>query len=130
MDIKKLDVPALLRQLAEMREKMPKPEGPRRAGPLPGSSATRTKLLRSGNSMADFETQALIDALEAMAEEIRTVIAEKEAKALEMALDAFYVAEDLIRDPQHAELIPQVEALRAAYERDFGRPIPPRKPKS
>jgi hypothetical protein len=127
MEIKKLDVPALLRQLAEMREKMPKPEGPR-AGPLPGSSATRTKL--SGNSMADFETQALIDALESMAADIRTVIAEKEAKALEMALDAYYAAEELILDPQHAELIPQVEAMRAAYQKDFGKPIPPRKPKS
>jgi hypothetical protein len=79
MDIKKLDVPALLQQLAEMREKMPKPEGPRSRSRLPGSSATRTKLPRPGNAMADFETQGLIETLESMAEEIRTVIEEKQA---------------------------------------------------
>lgn len=129
MSVKKMDTPALLRQLAEIRERLPKPEGPRRVGPQPGSSTTRTKLPRSGDAMADFEAQALIDALESMAEDVRAIIAEKQAKLLAMALDVYYTAEELIRDPEHANLIPTVEAMRAAYMKDFGKPIPPRERK-
>jgi hypothetical protein len=129
MSVKKLDAAAFLRQLAELRERLPMPEGSRRAGPQPGSSTTRTKLPRSGDSIADFESQAVIDALESMAEDVHAIVEEKQARLLAMALDAYYVAEDLIRDPAHANLIPQVEAMRAAYKKDFGKPIPPRERK-
>jgi hypothetical protein len=129
MSVKKMDAAALLRQLAELRERLPKAEGPRRVGPQPGSSTTRTKLPRSGDSMADFEAQAVIDALESMAEDVRAIVDEKRARLLAMALDVYYTAEELIRDPEHANLIPTVEAMRAAYMKDFGKPIPPRKPK-
>jgi hypothetical protein len=129
MSVKKLDAAAILRQLAELRARLPTPEGPRRVGPQPGSSTTRTKLPRSGDSMADFEAQAVIDALESMAEDVRAIIEEKQARLLAMALDVYYTAEELIRDPEHANLIPTVEAMRAAYKKDFGKPIPPRERK-
>ena len=41
-------------------------------------------------------------------------------------LEVYYAAEDLARDPAHAELIPHVEAMRRAHEAQYGRPIPPR----
>lgn len=42
------------------------------------------------------------------------------------ALEIYYAAEELARDPEHAELIPHVARMREAYERDYGVPIPPK----
>jgi len=41
------------------------------------------------------------------------------------ALRIYYAAEELARDPANAHLIPHVEAMRRAYEHDYGVPIPP-----
>ena len=61
-----------------------------------------------------------------MAAELRMAQNEAEARVLSQALAVYYAAEELARDPAHADLIPQVEAMRTAYERDYGRPIPAR----
>jgi len=42
------------------------------------------------------------------------------------ALDVYYTAEELARDPEHAHLAAQVEAMRLAHEREYGHPPPPR----
>jgi len=34
--------------------------------------------------------------------------------------------EEMVQDPQHAELIPRLERLRKAYYDAYGEPIPPR----
>jgi hypothetical protein len=41
-------------------------------------------------------------------------------------MEVYYSAEELARDPANAHIIPHVEAMRAAYEKDFGHPIPAR----
>src|SRR4029079_9339376 len=53
----------------------------------------------------------------ALADEGRTLL-------LEDALTIYYIAEDLARDPANAELLPFVEKIRKAHEREFGKPIP------
>lgn len=75
---------------------------------------------------SDFAALAVAEALMALAAKIRAVLARREEELYQKCLTAYYVAEDLARDPQHANLIPHVEALRAAHERDYGFPIPPR----
>jgi hypothetical protein len=39
-------------------------------------------------------------------------------------LDLFYDLKEAVREPENAHLIEHVEQMRAAYERDYGRPIP------
>jgi hypothetical protein len=46
-----------------------------------------------------------------------------------MGLEIFYAAEEASQDPANAHLIEQVEEMRAAYEREYGRPIPPKEKK-
>jgi hypothetical protein len=42
------------------------------------------------------------------------------------ALEIYYAAVELAKDPEHAHLIRYVEQMRAVYRRDFGREIPER----
>lgn len=121
----KMDVPAILEKLAAIRERLPLPEHVRNR-PKPVSDTRANMPPLSSDAMADFEQQALIDALESMADEVHAIVEEKRAQALEKALEIYYAAEELAKDPANAELIPQLEAMRKAYEKDFGKPIPPR----
>jgi hypothetical protein len=75
---------------------------------------------------SDFAALAVADALRALAAKIEAVLARRHEELYQKCLTAYYVAEDLARDPQHANLIPQLETMRAAHERDYGYPIPPR----
>jgi hypothetical protein len=121
--MKKLDAQAVLRKLAEMREAMPKPTKPSKT-PRKSEATSRAAGV---NSLEDFDQLAIIDALESMATELDEAIQEKREHAIQSALEVYYNAEELAKDPAHAELIPHVENMRKAYEKDFGRPIPPRK---
>lgn len=121
---KKLDAEPILRELAEMRKKIPflDDNGPRQThdGRLPDGRQPRTA--------EEFEYLALADGLETFAADLSSAINRKRAEAMEAALQVYYTAEELARDPEHADLIPHVEKMRAAYLKDFGKPIPP-KPK-
>jgi len=77
---------------------------------------------------SDFELAAAADALGTLAGQIQSVIDRRMEKLYEEALEVYYVAEELARDPEHADVIPHVEAMRRAHENSYGRPIPP-KPK-
>jgi hypothetical protein len=77
-------------------------------------------------ALRDFELLAVADSLHALSEDIRAECDRRLEEAYRAALRAFYVAEELARDPAHAELIPHVAAMRAAHEAQYGRPIPPR----
>ena len=48
-------------------------------------------------------------------------------EAMEQAMEIYYAAEELAKDPAHAHLIPYVEQMREIYRRDFGKDIPPKK---
>lgn len=118
MKPKKLDAARILGQLAEIRRSIPfldeKPVRPSFDGRLQACTAE------------EFEYLAVEEGLESLASELSSAIERKHAEAVEMALQVYYTAEELSRDPAHADLIPHVQRMREAYERDFGRPIPPR----
>ena len=76
-------------------------------------------------AMSDFEVLGAMEALEAMAGEIQAFVDHRIEEAYRKALEVYYTAEELSRDPEHAELLPHVEAMRRAHEEQYGKPIPP-----
>jgi hypothetical protein len=118
-----IDAEPILRLLAEMRERLPAHPARRRQ-----FEEVRT---RSGNGMRveteeDFEWAAVIGTIESLGDDIESVVAEKRAAQLETALRVYYATEEASHDPANAHLIDHVKRMRAAYERDYGRPIPPK----
>jgi len=125
MKPKKMNASEILAELARLREQLP-PEM-KKPRPRKDSGATRTKLPPSGDAMADFETAAVIEALESLADDVHAGIEEKRAKMIEKALEIYYAAEELAKQPEHADLIKHVEEMQRAYMSEFGKPIPPKK---
>ena len=119
MTMKKLDAAEALRRLAEIRKGIPFLEEsmPRRTG---------DGRLDDCGTVEEFEAAALAEGLENLADDLSAAIRKKQAEALEAALRIYYAAEELARDPANAHIVSQVERMREAYERDFGRPIPPK----
>src|ERR1051325_1355580 len=119
---KKLNAEEMLARLAAIRAQIPHLDAPR-----PAKEKRPERMSPSGaEDMADFEMESVAEALESMADELHAAIEAAQAKAVAQALEIYYAAEELAKDPAHADLIPHVEAMRAAFERDFGKPIPPR----
>lgn len=121
---KKMTAAEILDELAKLRERLP--EEMRRPRPKKESSE-RMALPASGDAMADFEQQAIIDALQSLADDVHAGIEEKRAKMMEKALEIYYVAEELSKQPENAHLIKHVEEMQRAYQAEFGKPIPPKK---
>jgi len=121
--VQKLDAERILGMLADMRKKLPLvDEGSRQ------SEDARTRLTAGVpvETEEDFEWAAVMDGVESLARDVSAVAAQKRAEVLEMALRVYYAMEEAARDPANAHLIEEVEKMRAAYERDFGKPIPPK----
>jgi hypothetical protein len=78
----------------------------------------------NARTMEDFELETVAEALETMVEETSAVIEALEESVFEQALDIYYAAEELARDPEHAHLVEHVEKMRRSYEAEEGRPIP------
>jgi len=111
----------ILSMLAALRKLIP--QAPR--------ERTETEIARQGGSsgtdaIADFESAAVADALESMADSLGAAIDDAQTNLLARCLEVYYTTEELSRDPAHADLIPHVEAMRRAYEQSYGKPIPPR----
>jgi hypothetical protein len=122
---KKLDAEPILRKLAEMRKSIPYLD---EAPPRPKVDGRAT--IPEGfplETAEDFEYAAVAEALQTFADDLNAVIEQKRAHLEEQALEVYYTAEELAKDPAHADLIPVVERLRQAYFNDHGKPIPPRK---
>lgn len=124
MKKKKLDAEPILRELAEIRKAIPwlqpntpRPESDGRMPDIDGVQAWTEE---------DFEYAAVADGLESLAGDLSAALEHARTVATEKALEIYYAAEELARDPAHAELIPHVERMRAAYEKEHGRPIPPK----
>ena len=115
--MKELDPEDLLAALTEMRTMIP-PEFRRTAKDLPEP----TRL--DGETEEDFLWNAAEEAVDSFHAEVRAVAQARRKQLLERVLDLYYAMEEAARDPQHAELIPQLEVMRAAYLRDYGHPIP------
>ena len=124
MATKKLDAEPILRKLAEMRASIPYLD---EAPPRPADEG-RTALDGIPLETAeDFEYAAVAAGLQSLADDLSAVIEQKRAHAEAQALEVYYAAEELARDPEHADLIPHVERMRQAYRNDHGHDIPPRK---
>lgn len=72
----------------------------------------------------EFAWETVQEALESLVAEMEALNDARRQKLLDAILDMYYGMEEAIRDPANAHLIPHVEKLRAAYFRDYGRPIP------
>lgn len=121
MTKKPFDAAGILRTLEEIRKVMPRPSKPF-TPPAPRHDGRMTDAV----SEEDFEMLAVAEGLESLAAELSAALREKERSVFEQALDIYYTAEDLARDGQHPDLVPHVEAMREAYEKSYGLPIPPR----
>ncbi|HJQ40294.1 MAG TPA: hypothetical protein VKB93_24380 [Thermoanaerobaculia bacterium] len=124
MATRKLNAEPILRKLAEMRASIPYLDEapPRRADD--GRTTLDGLPLETAE---DFEYAAVAAGLQSLADDLSAVIEQKRARAEEQALEIYYAAEELARDPEHADLIPHVERMREAYQHDYGCAIPPRK---
>lgn len=124
MKEKRLDAEAILRQLAAIRKAIPHlpPDAPR---PASDGRAPDTGGVQSWTE-EDFEYAAVADGVASLAGDLSAALERARNVATEKALEIYYAAEELARDPEHAHLIPHVERMRAAYESEHGRPIPPR----
>jgi len=126
----KVDVEAILKTLATIREEARRqlPKGI----PLPPSAPPEDFAFMDAfvpgdeEAMEAFEMETLAVALETVANELSASIQAAREKALEQAMEIYYTAEKLARDPEHADLIPVVEQMREAYRKDFGKEIPER----
>lgn len=121
----KLDANLILGQLADLRKRIPYLDEAASSRPAEDIRTRSTDGLPL-QTAEDFEWAAVIDALESLANDVSAIVAQKRAQALESALRVYYAAEELSHDPEHADLVEQVEKMRAAYEREFGKPIPPK----
>jgi hypothetical protein len=120
---KKVNAQEVLTKLAEMRAQVPflKDKPPRK--PQPGAMDGRFNAM----SEEEFELLAIADGLQSFADDLHESIAEQQAIAMAQAMEVYYTAVELSQQPEHADLIPHVEAMRAAYIRDYGHP-PPNRP--
>lgn len=108
----------ILAALAEMRTMIP-PEFRRAGKDLP---ETTSRL--DGSTEEDLAWDAAQEAVESMLAEVQAVAQAKRQRLFEKILDIYYGAEEASRDPKNAHLIPHLEAMRKAYEKDHGHPIP------
>ena len=124
---KRLDAAEALKTLALVRASIPEkfrvPVPPREEPPqqlhFPADALNE-------DAMELFELEAVQEAVETVLAELTASLDNARDLAVKEALKVFYAAEELAKDPENAELIPHVIAMREAYERDFGKPVPPR----
>lgn len=126
----KVDVEGILETLSSMRQKIPMlARNPAKAKPPVEDTAADMGAFVAGTpeEMEAFEMETLADALESFADELSESIEMAQQRAMEQAMEVYYAAEELAKDPEHAHLIPYVEEMRKIYRRDFGKDIPKRK---
>jgi len=122
MTKQKIDVEGILNTLAAIRKQVPYLTD----APPRDSAGDITLLAGDDEAMELFEMETLADALESFASELSDSIETAQQQAMAGALEIYYAAEKLAKEPEHAHLIPYVEQMRAVYLRDFGRDIPER----
>jgi hypothetical protein len=118
MQQQRLNATRILGELARIRS----------AIPLDGLTPVRKQehdvRRTEARTMEEFELEAIADAAESLAEDIHAVVEAKTQAMMEKALDVYYAAESLAREPEHAHLIEHVENMRRAYAAQYGRAIP------
>jgi len=128
MSKKKTDVEAIINDIANLRARLPKTARTRAAVRPPEKPAERMAFVPGDEEAIEaFEMLALQDTLESLADDVHAIAEEKREALVAKTLEIYYAAEELSKDPEHADLIPHVEKMRAAYRKDFGTEIPPKK---
>jgi hypothetical protein len=128
-----VDAEAILKTVAEVSATFQKTLTPEERAlmnrPLDGGDELPAAYAAEEGELAesDFELASAAEALRTLAGQIESVIDRRMQAAYAEGLRVYYVAEELARDPEHAELIPHVEAMRNAHQAQYGRPIPPKK---
>ena len=126
MSKQKVDVEGILNTLALMRQKIPQLAA--RPKKKVSDTADLTSFVPADEAaLEQFEMETLAVALESFAGELSASVEEAQQKAMSDAMEIYYAAEELAKDPEHAHLVPYVEQMRAIYRRDFGVDIPKRK---
>jgi hypothetical protein len=80
----------------------------------------------AAGSREEAMTEFTIDALQALADDMQSVLDRRMETLYHRSLDVYYAAEELARQPEHAHLVEHVEAMRRAHEKEYGVPPPPR----
>ena len=114
----RLNATRILGELAKIRSAIPLD------GLTPVRKQDHDSRRTEARTMEEFELEAIADAAESLADDIRAVVEAKMQTLMEQALDVYYAAEALARDPEHAHLIEHVENMRRAYAAQYGRAIP------
>jgi hypothetical protein len=122
MTKQKIDVEGILNTLAAVRKQIP-----HLADAPPRDTPNAVTFPAAGDdAMELFEMETLADALESFSGEVSDSIETAREKVLAGALEVYYAAEELSKDPEQAHLIPLVEQMRESYRRDYGTDIPER----
>ena len=74
----------------------------------------------------DATIEFTIDALQTLGNDMQSILDRRMEKLYREALEVYYATEELAAKPEHAHLREQLEAMRAAHERQYGCPPPPR----
>ena len=126
---KRFKAAPILEQLAAIRTAIPhhlRPATPRPRKNDEGARGTFTGGTLTEDDIETFEMEAVADGLESLMSELSESLDAAQERLAKQAMEIYYAAEELAKDPAHADLIPHVEAMREAYEKDHGHPIPPR----
>ena len=78
-------------------------------------------------AMHDFDALAAVDALTTLMGQVQEFLDRRQEELYWKAVEVYYQAVELARDPEHAHLAAHVENIREAHLRQYGRPIPPRR---
>jgi hypothetical protein len=124
MSEKRINAEAILETLRTIRESMPFPLVP--VPPAEEEWLADIPVATDSDAIEIFEYQAVIDGLKTFSAELEASLDASRAKLIDDCLRVYFTGLELVRDPAHAHLIPHLEAMRAGYEHDFGRPIPTR----
>ena len=116
---KRMKTEEILGKLAELRRSIPHLS----SRPRP-ETRSLVDARTPAQTMEEFELATVAEAVGTLAEDVRATIEDAEQRAYESALDVYYAAEELANDPAHPDVIPHVEAMRAAHQKSYGRPIP------
>jgi hypothetical protein len=77
-------------------------------------------------ALEDFALSGAAESLELLAGQLDALVQQKMDGLYVQALEIYYAAVELARDPEHAHLQAEVEKMRASHIEQYGRPIPPR----
>lgn len=126
-----VDAAALMRAVDEIQTTFAAALTPDQRAALPpqSPSAIATPVYSIGEqqqALEDFALTTAAESLELLAGQVEALVEQKLAAAYRMALDVYYKAEELSRDPKHAHLLEHVEKMRRAHEEQYGKAIPER----